>query len=43
MEKYIKNQNIYACLSGEHMCVLESIYIAVHFEEYKALKVTQKI
>jgi hypothetical protein len=23
MEKYTKNQNIYSCLSGEHMCVLE--------------------
>jgi hypothetical protein len=29
---------IYACLSGEHMCVLECIYTAVHFEEYKKRK-----
>jgi hypothetical protein len=37
MEKYIKNQNIYSCLSGDHMCVLECIYIAVYKEEYKKL------
>jgi hypothetical protein len=29
MEKYTKNQNIYSCLSGEHMCVLECIYSSV--------------
>jgi hypothetical protein len=38
MEKYVKNQNIYACLSGEHMCVLECMYIAVHLEQYKKLR-----
>jgi hypothetical protein len=38
MEKYVKNQNIYACLSGEHMCVLECIYIAIYSEEYKKQK-----
>jgi hypothetical protein len=39
MEKYIKNQNIYACLFVEHMCVLECIYIAVYLEQYKKQKV----
>jgi hypothetical protein len=38
VEKNIKNQNIYACLSGEHMCVLECIYIALHLEQYKKIK-----
>jgi hypothetical protein len=38
MEKYTKNQSIYSCLSGEHMCVLECIYISVYKEEYKKLK-----
>jgi hypothetical protein len=38
MEKYTKNQNIYSCLSGEHMCVLECIYIAVYLEQYKKLR-----
>jgi hypothetical protein len=38
IENYIKNQNIYHCLCGEHMCVLECIYIAVHLEEYKKLR-----
>jgi hypothetical protein len=37
MEKYIKNQNIYSCVSGDHMCVLECIYISVFNEEYKKL------
>jgi hypothetical protein len=36
MEKYINNQNTYACLSGVYVCVLECVYIAVHLEEYKA-------
>jgi hypothetical protein len=26
MEKYTKNQNIYSCLSGEYMYILEYIY-----------------
>jgi hypothetical protein len=34
MEKYTKNQNIYSCLSGEHMCVLECIYISDYKEKY---------
>jgi hypothetical protein len=38
MEKYTKNQNIYSCLSGEHMCVIECIYISIYKEEYKKLK-----
>jgi hypothetical protein len=38
MDKYTKNQNIYSCLSGDHMCVLECIYISVHNEEYKKQK-----
>ena len=42
MEKYTKNQNIYSCLSGEHMCVLECIYISIHLEEYKKLKGNSK-
>jgi hypothetical protein len=37
MEKYLKNQNIYSCLSGEHMSVLECIYIAVYNEKYKKI------
>jgi hypothetical protein len=37
MEKYIKNQNIYSCVSGDHMCVLECIYISVYKEQYKKL------
>jgi hypothetical protein len=42
MEKYLKNQNIYSCVSGDHMCVLECIYIAVHKEEYKKLDGSKK-
>jgi hypothetical protein len=38
MEKCTKNQNIYSCVSGEHMCVLECIYIAMYKEQYKKLK-----
>jgi hypothetical protein len=33
MEKYTKNQNIYSCCSGEHMCVLECIYTTVYKEK----------
>jgi hypothetical protein len=43
MEKYTKNQNIYSCISGEHMCVLECIYISVYKEEYKKLNGCAKI
>jgi hypothetical protein len=42
MEKYTKNQNIYSCLSGEHMCVLECIYITIYKEEYKKLNGIKK-
>jgi hypothetical protein len=42
MEKYTKNQNIYSCLSGEHMCVLECIYVAIYKEAYKKLKGIKK-
>jgi hypothetical protein len=35
VEKYIKNQNIYNYLSGEHICVLEYIHISVYLEQYK--------
>jgi hypothetical protein len=42
MEKYIKNQNMYSCLSGEHMRVSECIYISVYLEEYKKLKGNKK-
>jgi hypothetical protein len=42
VEKYTKNQNIYSCLSGEHMCVLECIYIAVYKEDYKKLNGIKK-
>jgi hypothetical protein len=35
MEKYLKNQNIYSCVSGDHMCVLECIYITIYKEEYE--------
>jgi hypothetical protein len=42
MEKYTKNQNIYSCLSGEHMCVLECIYISIYKEEYKKLNGIKK-
>jgi hypothetical protein len=37
IEKYTKNHNIYNCLFGEYMCVLECIYIAVYKEKYKKL------
>jgi hypothetical protein len=42
MEKYIKNKSMYSCLSGEHMCVLECIYISVYLEQYKKLKDNSK-
>jgi hypothetical protein len=38
LEKYIKNKYIYTCLTIEHMCVLECIYISVYKEEYKKAK-----
>jgi hypothetical protein len=30
MEKYIKNKNMYSCLSAEHMYILQYIYICIH-------------
>jgi hypothetical protein len=42
MDKYTKNQNIYSCLSGDHMCVLECAYISVYNVEYKKLKGSAK-
>jgi hypothetical protein len=42
MEKYIKNQNIYSCVSGEYMCVLECAYIAIYKKEYKKLDRSKK-
>jgi hypothetical protein len=33
---------MYSCLSGEHTCVLECIYISVYLEEYKKLKGNKK-
>jgi hypothetical protein len=41
MEKYLKNQNIYSCVSGDHMCVLEYIYISVYKEQYIIPKLKQ--
>jgi hypothetical protein len=43
LEKYIKNRNIYSCLTIEHMCVLECIYISVYKEEYKKAKGCVKV
>jgi hypothetical protein len=38
LEPFIKNQNVYSCLTVDGMCVLECIYIARFPEEYKRLK-----
>jgi hypothetical protein len=43
LEIYIKNQNIYTCLTIDHMCVLECIYISVYKEEYKKQRGLRKI